>query len=617
MPDKKTNTTSDPTPLDKALKRFYDSYNYQKNNWHEKWDRDNKLYDNERAIVRYQGVTDTAIPLPYTTIEMMVSTLNNAEIRIDYRSTDPTRNPDVAPLNALIDEWAEDDSWDLNSEDSYRECLKIGMDANMLVWEDDHPHEITFAVRDAIIDPTVIHPRQFQEPGHYAGRRYLVLKGSLDDQKIVDPNPNSKTYGELINRYNFTNMDSAYTAPSEQLDRAKKEMFSGSTLQSPSIDQDEIIEIWDIDNVTTVKNRTQIDVQENPFKLRHKQRLMEKYAQEEAAEPVDPTESEDPAKDNTKSYEKKAETEAKGIVPFYFYRNVRKKSLFYASSEIQPIAKEVERLNDLTNIETDYLMKQAAAQRELDPTYEDWIDLIDNDPDTVYPFKPGSLQNIQLAPLPAGAFNNRQEIRATVRETTAVSEVANGAISEKDRTKFEVSSALSQTGARIESKARVFKADALYWKYWILLKLVQLYVTEPVVVYAPDAVVDRDALGEKYGVEIPDGSAIFDPADFDGDFRPRITLEVDAQSKDAENRDEARKDFSIVIQDPSNNLAEAKKIYYPKMFKLDKADIDAITTQAQPPQMPGMGAPVAAPGAQIGPVQVQSPAEEMGEVPSA
>lgn len=605
MANNTPKTKSGNDDLDKGLKRYNDSLDYQKNHWHAKWDRDNALYDTERAIVSYVGTTDTAIPLVYTTIETMTSALNNAEIRIDFRAGDPTTRPDAAPLNALIDEWAEDDGWDLNAEESYREVLKTGMDANMLVWEGDHPHEITFAMRDSIIDPTVIHPAQFQEKGHYAGRRYLVLKDELDSYEVVDSDPDSPTYTEMIKRYNFTG---AVTPASggkafELSDRDKKEMHNGSTLTSAAEDQDEIIEIWDVDQVTTIKNRSEVDVAVNPFKLRSENQLAEKYLAQYmkkfAEEP-----SQDPAavERATAEAKKRAKDTAKGIVPFYFYRNVRKKSLFYATSEIQPIAKEVERLNDLTNMETDYLMKAAAGQRELDPIYEDWLDLVDNDPDTVYPFVPGSLKVIAQQPLANNAFANRQEIKGTVREATAVGEVANGTVSEKDRTAFEVGSALSQTGARIESKARVFKADALRWKYWILLKLVQLYVTKPQVVYAPEAKVDREAIGMQYGVTLPKGSALFDPADFAGDFTPRITLEVDAMSKQAENRRASREDYQIIIADPTNNLPEAKKRLFPKMFDIDKEDIDAIMAPAEKPAMPGAMGADAAPLAGAAPV---------------
>lgn len=604
-----------------AMKRFNDSYDYQKANWHDKWERDNKLYDEERVRESYIGTTDTFIPLPFSTIETMTSALNNAEIKVDYKSRDPSKNVSMAPLNALVDEYAEDDNWALNSEDSYREVLKVGMDANMLMWDIDHPHEETFAMRDAVLDPTVKNPAQLQQPGYYAGRRYFVRKGALDDYQVVDTDEASKTYGELIPRFKKTTDDSASNSTDKPTDAQIKEMFSGSTLKNAVKDQDEIIEIWDVDRVVTVKNRSQvIEDRINPFKEKHEQILRARYidqaTQTAQAAPVDELNPPDPAEIEKAIQDAKtrAKSEAKGVVPFYFYRNYRKKSLFYADSELNAIYKEIERLNDNTNMESDYIIKQIASQRELDPEYEDWIDLIDDDPATVYPFKPGSLQNIGVPILPANAFNDRQEIKSTIRETTAMSEVANGALSHGDKTKFEVGSALSQTGARIESKARIFTADALYWKYYILLKMIQLYVDKPLLVDAPEADVDRKALSAKYGFDVPEGTAVFDPADYQGDLKPRISLEVDAEAKQSDSRKEARENYQIIIQDPTNNLQEAKKILYPKMFKMSKEDLKKIMTPPPAPAPAPAGTPTVAPdGMPVAP----APAPALGGEASA
>lgn len=563
--------------LSLALKRYKESQEYQEDNWYESWKRDNALYDSERYKVNYLGQTDVVVPMAYSTIETMVSALNNADLRIDFTNGDPMAKVSTAPLNALIDEWWEDDQWDLSLEDSWRETLKIGMDANMLVWDINRPRLESFAMRDAIVDPTIKNPAQLQQPGHYAGRRYYVRKGSLDDFEVVDSDPNSKTYGQMIKRFKSTSTASSTAPQGDDLtDKQIKEMFGSSTLKNAHADQDEIIEIWDVDRVVTVKNRVDVieDI-ENPFKTRHAMKLRSQFMRELEGQQLDPEAYEQAVK----SIESRAKAEAKGIVPFFFFRNVRKKSLFYATSELQPIAKEIELLNDLTNMEADFNIRQLAPQRELDPEYEDWLDLIDDDPATVYPFKPGSLQNIQAPVAGPGAFNNRMNIKNEIRETTAIDQVAKGAANVKDTTATEVRAQLSQTGARIESKARIFKKDGLYWMGWILMKMIQLYMDKPVVVSVPAAEdVDREAQSKKYGFELPAGTAVFDPEDYQGDWKPRITLEVDAESKQIESREEARMNYQILIQDPTNNLPEAKRILYPKMFNIDREELDAIMT---------------------------------------
>ncbi|MBO1267083.1 portal protein [Arthrobacter cavernae] len=576
------------------MKRFNESWDYAKDNWHAKWDRDNKHYDSERAEAQYQGTTDTFIPLPFSTVETMTSALNNADLRFDYTSGDPMKRVDTRPLNALVDEWAEDDGWDLSFEESYRETFIVGMDGNMLTWEGDHPHLESYAMRDIIIDPTVRNPAELQKPGRYAGRRFFVRKGDLDDIEVLDSDPKSNTFGEMIPRYKKE--DGTSKGQQEPTDKELKEMFSGSVLNKPNDNQDEIIEIWDIDRVVTIKNRCYVieDVV-NPHKARHEFLLTQQYLQG-----VD-----EPDELAVKEATDKAKAEAKGLNPFFF-RNYRRKSLMYAKGELDSIHKEVERLNDMTNMETDNLIKHVAPQKELDPEYEDWQDLIDDDPGTVYPFKPGSLQDRQPPSLPANAFANRQDAKNDIREATAIDQLAKGVQNVKDTTATEVQAQLQQTGQRIQSKARIFKKDAFYWMGFILMRLVQLYVDEPLVVKVPGATVNKEEVFAKYGIELPQGTAIFDPADYVGEWRPRVVLEVDGEHKQSEERRIARENYQILIQDPTNNLEEAKKILYPKMFDMDKDDLAAIMTPAVAPEMP-MGSEGALPP-EMGAPSAQLPA---------
>ncbi len=604
-PETENNGQTVDSALTEGMKRFNESWTYQKNNWHDKWLRDNSLYDSERWSASYYGTTDTFVPITFQTIETIVTALFNANLRWDYTSGDPMRKRGVEPLNALVDEYAEDDQWDIKEEETYRETLITGMSANIMSWDMDHPHWEPFSMQDAIIDPTIKRPEQLQQKGHYAGRRFYVRKGDLDDYEVVDTDPESETYGEMIKRYNIPKPNLSGSGPmtGEPDDKTLKEMFNGSTLSDAYKDQDEIFEIWDVDKVVTIMNRSYvIENRTNPHKYRHELNLLNKFlkdipepgdpAQEEPIEGVEAVQ-EDPQAEYEKAQEeakRKAKAMAKGIVPLFFSRNYRRLSLFFAKSEIDSIAKEQELLNDQTNMENDYIIRQLKSQKELDPEYEDWLDLIDDEEGTVYPFKPGSLVDRAVPVLPQNSFANRAVVKNEIREATAISEAAAGSLSDKDRTKFEVKSSLGQTGARIESKARIFEKDALYWQAWITLKLIQLYQDKVLVVTVPGSSLTQEEIDEvkrRYDIDLPPGTAIFDPAEYQGDdWRPRIQLEVDAQSKEAENQNNAQQGYAIVIQDPTNNLQEAKKVFYPKMFDLDQTDIDKIITQAPAPAAP-------------------------------
>lgn len=569
--------------LYKANKRFKDSWDYASSHWHERWDRDTKLYDNERVNAQYRGVTDTFVPMVFSTVETMVAALNNANLRFDYKSGDPMRQPSTAPLNALIDEWWDAGQWDLALEEMEREMLTTGMAAAMFSWGINKPELDYFSMRDALVDPTIKSPAQLQEPGHYAGRRYLVRKETLDEVDTIDTDETSKTYGEIVKRYNIPKDARGTSAPDQEDDKSHKELMTGTTLPD-SKDQDEVIEIWDVDEVVTVLNRKfVIENIENPYKARHRVMLRNMYIEQGL--------SEEDAK-------QRADMEAKGLVPFFFLRNYRKASLFYARSEVDAIAKPQELLNDMTNMESDYIIRQLAPQKELDPKYADWLDLIDNDPDTVYPFTPGSLVDRPVPVLPANSFNNRMNIKNEMREATAVDQLAKGIANVKDTTATEVRAQLSQTSQRIESKARIIEKDGLYWMSFIVFRMFQLFVDEPMVVQVKGVPSDNlrttvtdPNTGEE--LQLPKGAVILDPKDYQGDWRPSVTLEVDSEARSEESQRAARENYQIMIQDPTNNLDELKKIMYPKMFDLDRDELEKILTQQQlPPEQAPMGGQV-------------------------
>jgi len=158
---------------------------------------------------------------------------------------------------------------------------------------------------------------------------------------------------------------------------------------------------------------------------------------------------------------------------------------------------------------------------------------------------------------------------------------------------------MTSSGERIESKARILEKDGYYWFAYILFRQIQLYVTEPMVVKVTGPASKGKDNGVYQGKQLPPGTSVYDPADFDTDFIPTVSLEVDSQTKKEDGRKKALEEYQILIQDPTNNIDEIKKSYYPKIFDLDKADLDAILTPdpsaVDPMADPAMGGEV--PGA--------------------
>lgn len=599
---KKSSKVGNDDVLTLAKKRFQDSWDYQKDNWHEKWTRDNKLYNNERAFAQYHGVTDTFVPLTFSTVETIVTALNNANLRFDFKNGDPLRRVSTAPLNALIDEWWDADQWDLAFEEGEREMLITGMAPFMLSWEIDRPKLHGGSMIDYIVDPTITSPAELQEPGSYAGRRYLVRKGALADYEVLDTDENSKTYMQMVKRFNLPKNygaegDDEGRPKDEDTAKEMQEVVAGSTLKDAHTKQDEVIEIWDVDRVVTLLNRKHVieDV-ENPYKARHRFMLRKQFVGEGMSEA---------------EAEKLAEQRAKGLVPFFFFRNYRRASLFYAKSEIDAIAKMQEYVNDMRNMSSDAIIKSLSRQKELDPKYSDWLDLIDEEPETVYPFIPGSLRPIDPPRVDASAFNAEAVAKQEMRETTALDQIMRGMGPTGDPTATQINTQVNQSAERIESKANILQKDGLYWMAHILFRMFQLYVTEPRIIEVKgmdtENVQTTVTLPNGEVRQLPPGTALLDPAQYRGDdWKPAVTLEIDAQSKRAEEQQIARENYQIMIADSTNNIMEAKRRMYPKMFDLTRDDIDAITTPdpaqqaalaaqtgAMPPEgMPMEGAPV-------------------------
>jgi len=536
--------------LAKTKKRFDDSWNYAKDSWHYRWERDWKLYNNQRVRKSYDGgLTDTFVPMVFSTVETMAAALGNSRPRFDWTPVDPMQQKKIEPLNSLLDDFWEADRWDVKIYEAEKENLKVGSAAMFFYWDIDRPRMIHFSIRDAIIDPTATSPENLG----YAGRRYYSTLDDLKTYEVVDIDEKSKTNGELIPRFNLPTDEEIGSMKKDDTDQDIKNMFMGSTMPDAADHQVEIIEIWDYDRVVTMLNRKFIieDI-ENPYKIQAKER---------------------------------GDKNPKGLLPFVFLRNYTDVSLFYGKSEIEPIAALQERLNDMDNQEGDYIIKQLAPQRWLDPVNEDWLDLINNDPDTVYPFKDGTMGFYSPPILPANSFNERMNIKNEIRETTAIDQVAKGAANVKNTTATEVNAQLNQASQRIEIKARMLEKDGFFYMGQLLFRMIQLYITEPMVVSAEGMeALEPTEIEGKNGemVELPSNTQVFDPADYTGDWVPNVSLEIDSENKKANSKKENLQAYQILIQDPTNNLDEIKKILLPKIFDLSQEDIDAIITPPEP-----------------------------------
>jgi hypothetical protein len=316
-------------------------------------------------------------------------------------------------------------------------------------------------------------------------------------------------------------------------------MWYGSTLANPENDQLEVIEYWTADKVISVANRsTVIEDTDNYYKAK--------------------------AKANGAEY-------PQGLMPFAAARDYTDESLFYAKGEIDFIAAQQELLNDITNQNIDSITFTLNQMYTLDPAFAHLIEEIENIPGAVYPVPANSLMPIQQRSIPPDAFNERMNIKNEIRETTASNEVVKGVGEQAGgaATATEINAQIAGAGQRINLKVTQIENEYFHRMARIVLDMIKLYVTEPMMV---------KILG-KEGVRWEE----FDPAEFQGDYEPRVQLDITIENRKREQAAEAKELLAAFMGDPEVNQQALKKLVLQRSFDLDPDEVDLLMS---PPEMP-------------------------------
>lgn len=526
----KTKTTA----LETVVNGFNSSWEYTQNNYHQKWEDAFALYNNQRVKKGYNGITNTFVPMTFSTVETMVAALFGAKPKFDYEP--PRDNPDqnTEILNALLDYYWDKDKWNIKVIKWGRGMLREGTSVVYLYWDIDHPCMVNIPIRDFFIDPTATS----LETARFMGRRYLISLEQLKEYEVADPET-----GEMKPRYkNLDKVTKGNTSDSET-DKEKKDMFYGSTVTDKESDQVEVLEYWSDDRVISVANRSVIiEDTENWFK----------------------------AKDRSNGSEYPS-----GIKPFAVFRNYTDESLFYGKGEVEVIADEQELLNDITNQNIDSITFTLNQMYTLDPRFSHLLNEIENIPGAVYLAEPGALQPIDQRPIPSDAFNERMNLKNEIRETTASNEVIKGVGNEGAKTTAtEINAQISGAGQRLSLKITQIENEGFHQVAKIVFEMVKRYVTEPMMV----KIVGKD------GVRWEE----FDPAEFQGDYEPRVQLDTSIQSEKAEDAAMAKEMLAAFLNDPDVNQPELKKMVLRKAFDLDPDEVEALVQPIDMMTDPGM-----------------------------
>jgi hypothetical protein len=548
----------------KVVDQFNASWKYAKQNHHDRWERNYKLYNNVRVARSYVGTSNTFVPIPFSTIETATAAMTSGRPSIDFVPQDMYKyimsyyssgvKPDLKALNSLFDYYWECDNWDLKTIKTVRNGFTYGIAGEYYYWDVNKPRILNIAPRDLIIDPNLSDPMQaIANPNdYYMGRRYLTTIEALKAERMVDPeNP-----GATRPRFKNLSKVTPGSTGGEPTEKELKEIFLGATGDTSNLV--EVIEVITGETIRSVANRT-IDIENRKNEL--------------------------------------------GMINIALHRFIADESTIFGKAIIDPIAKQAELLNDVTDQSVDAVTDLLSPQWELDPLFADQIKKVSNKPGTVYPFAPGTLRMIAKQPVDASAFNERTNMKNEMREATGIDQIVQGVQNDSSATATEINAQLNQAGQRFSLFVKMLEREGLYQRAKIVYKMILHYVRDMQLV--PTNTMD----GPKFYK--------FDPNQFDDTFEPQIQLESTVKNRRRIDQGKALEAYQALIQDPTNDLWEAKKIMYPKMFEMTEEELDRIIGPQKPQAMGGMseGMP-AAEGALEAPEAAMPPEmPEMQEMP--
>lgn len=541
-----------------ALNKFNKSWDYAVQNLHGTWEENWKLYHNQRTRRKHDGIVKTFVPMVNSSINTLAAALYNSVPTFEFMPDTPEQENNTKILTEIIDDFSMKDGWAEKNLENGINMMVTGNGPMYYQWCDDRITKEVIPVRDFIVDPSATSWRNWK----YAGRRFFATIGELKAQTILD----EKT-GDEVKRYKNLDMikemegSGGYMSDKEVKDADLGQSSMGMTGRI------ELIEIWSEKRVVTVAARSVVieDI-ENPFlqqaKTIYESNKLDWEIQRQMGmlQGIDIGEFKEPFR-------------GKGLIPFAFGRDYIDSSLIYGTSDVDIIKGQQELLNDLKEMYTEGILYTLYPERTLDPKYAAWANDLDPKPGKVYPFPQGAMEWKPPAQIPANVFNEIANIKSEIRETIAVDAIVKGVTSATSQTATEIKAQLGQSSQRIEMKAKNLEQDFFFQEAKICLELIKLYMREKSSVRV---VKNTGVVWEQY-----------DPTMFLGEYTPMVKLDLTRELEKAKKQETAMQAYQIMIQDPTNNLLEAKRIMYPKIMPdLTDEEIEAITAPQEQPAMP-------------------------------
>lgn len=566
--------------LQKWLQKFNDSWIYAQQNYHERWDRNWKLYHNIRVKRSHDGVVKTFVPMVNSTVNTIVAALFNTNPSVKYLPNHPDQEADTAVLNEVYDDFARKDGWVQKNKINGKQGIITGNYACYYEWKNDksggYVHKEVVPIRDMIIDPQ----SHGYEDWRYVGRRYFASKKALKKETIWDLEK-----GKEVKR--FKDLDQVMPGGSVtdyESDKVKKDQAIGSIAPGDK-DIVECIEIWTKKKVIVIANRSVIiEEKENPYYLLEKAQFERKKAEHDLAmfeydQAVQDWKAERAVQFNLTGidigeptfekpeFDEEFDENKAGFLPFAHGRDYEDISLVYGDSDVDIIADQQELLNDITELNIEAILYGLYPEKTLDPKFASYANDLNPRPGKVYPLPSGAMIWNNPPVIPNNAFNERLNMKDEIREAVSVSEVTKGVSTADQTTATEIKATVGQSDQRITEKAQTLANDFFFQEAKIVFRLLQLY--------APDGLYTRT---------IQDANVTFEKVDmarFVGDYTPMVTLDVQKRYEEAQQQQAYLDAFQMIIQDPTNNLMAAKQILYKKIMPtLTDEEIEQIITPA-------------------------------------
>ena len=566
MAVKQTEQQKSDATLEQVKKQFDSFWEYVSNSYHQNWERYWKLYNNQRTDKFYNGITNTFVPMTHSTIETIVSALSQGKPKFSFVPASDSQDTDVKVLNALLDYYWDCDKWSSKTIQWLRDILIYGTGVLYIYWDIDKPRLLNIPVRDFIFDPLAPSP----EEARYLGRRYLTTKDKLREVKIVDPETK-----EMVPRFKNIDKIPDNSTRDSTTDKEVKDMLMGSTVaDSDSNEEVEVIEIWTNDTCRSIANRTVVieDVENI-----HKTASKEDYKL--------------------------------GFKPFIIQRNYTDGSLLLGKSEIEPFALTQELLNDLTNQNIDAISYITNPMYTVDPRYTDIINSVENLPGAVYPFEAGTMQRIQMGQLPPDAFQERQNLKNEIRETSSADEIVKGVGQANGNvTATEVNAQIGQSAARFGTKITQLENEGFHDLAKMVFTMMKAFINKPQAVRIISAA----------GIDWQQ----YDPKEFTGDYEPRVQLELSAKATDEKQKAVYKDFYTANLDNPFIDQMELTRFAMQKIWDLEPDEVDELFKDPREDmnfQMTGEGMPGEAPinvmGDQNGQAGLPGAPEELPSLP--